>query len=194
MQISSLRVTLSSHPIAHALWRRLDTPGCDAAFLFESRNGYELRGTAIFKADPGPARLTYCVELDRHWRAQAGHVTGEIGEASVAHHMAYSQAGWSLDGTPVAGLAHLRDLDFGFTPATNMPALRHAALEVGQSADLPAAWFDLNPPGLVELPQHYHRQSPTQYGYHSPTSGYRAVLELAPSSFVRIYPGRWEMV
>ena len=194
MRISSLRVTLSSHPIAHALWRRLDTPGCDAAFLFESRNGYQLRGSAIFKADPGPARLTYCVELDRGWRAQAGRVTGEIRETSVLHHMAYSQAGWSLNGTPVAGLAHLRDLDFGFTPATNMPALRRAALVVGQSADLPAAWFDLDPPRLVELPQHYRRQSQTRYDYQSPTTGYRAVLDLATSGFVQNYPGLWEMV
>jgi hypothetical protein len=187
-------VTLSSHPIAHALWRRLDTPGHDAAFLFETDTGYALRGTAVFKADPGPARITYSVELDRGWRAQTGQVRGEIGDASVSHHMAYSEGGWSLDGTPVAGLAHLRDLDFGFTPATNMPALRRAALMVGQSADLPAAWFDLDPPGLVALPQHYHRQSQTQYDYQSPTAGYRAILELAPSGFVRIYPDLWEMV
>jgi len=187
-------VTLSSHPIAHAFWKRLDIPGHDAAFLFETEDGYALRGTAIFKADPGAARITYRVELDHDWRAKAGHVTGEIGESSVAHHMAYSRGEWSLNGTPVAGLAHLRDLDFGFTPATNMPALRRAALIEGQSADLPAAWFDLDPPRLVELPQHYRRQSPAQYDYHSPTAGYRAVLELAPSGFVRVYPGLWEMV
>ena len=152
-----------------------------------------MRGTAIFKADPGSAHIAYGVELDHDWRAQAGHVHGEIGEASIAHHMTYSRGGWSLNGTPVAGLAHLRDLDFGFTPATNMPALRRAALAQGQSADLPAAWFDLEPPGLAELPQHYRRQSQTQYDYHSPTAGYRAILELAPSGFVRVYPGLWEM-
>lgn len=194
MLFSSLRVTLSSHPIAHAIWKRLDTPGHDAAFLFETDTGYELRGTAVFKADPGPARIAYHVELDRDWRAQAGHVQGEIGNASVSHHMVYSQAGWSLNGTPVAGLSHLRDLDFGFTPATNMPALRRAALTEGQSAELPAAWFDLEPPGLEELPQHYRRQSQTAYDYQSPTAGYRAILELAPNGFVRVYPGLWEMI
>jgi hypothetical protein len=193
MRISFLRVTLSSQPIAHALWERLDMPGHDAAFLFETDKGYELRGTTVFKADPGPARIAYRVELDHGWRAWTGHVRGEVGEASIAHHMAYSPAGWSLNGTPIAGLAHLRDLDFGFTPATNMSALRRAALDVGQAADLPAAWFDLEPPGLVELPQHYRRQNKTQYDYQSPAAGYRAVLELAPSGFVRTYPGLWEM-
>jgi hypothetical protein len=193
MQISSLRVTLSSHPIAPALWKRLDTPGYDAAFLFETDKGYELRGTAIFKTGPDPACLAYRVELDHGWRAQAGHVTGEIGEISFGHHIICSRDGWSLNGRLIAGLSHVYDLDFGFTPATNMPALRRAALDVGQAADLPAAWFDLEPPRLVELPQHYRRQSQTQYDYQSPTAGYRAVLELAPSGFIRVYPGLWEM-
>jgi hypothetical protein len=75
-----------------------------------------------------------------------------------------------------------------------MPALRRAALEVDQPADLPAAWFDLEPPRLVELPQHYRRQSQTRYDYQSPTTGYRAVLDLATSGFVQNYPGLWEMV
>lgn len=186
-------MTLSAHPIAQALWKRLDTPGHDAAFLFETQSGYQLRGTAVFKADTGAARIAYCVELDRAWRARAGHVTGEIGDRVVAHRMEHSQGGWSLDGIAVAGLAQLQDLDFGFTPATNMPALRRAALEVGQEADMPAAWFDLDPPRLVALPQRYRRQAHAQYDYHSPTAEYRAVLELAPSGFVRVYPGLWEM-
>lgn len=186
-------MSLSAHPIAHALWKRLDTPGHDAAFLFETDDGYALRGTAVFKADTGPARITYGVELDRAWRAKAGHVSGEIGETPVAHRMEHSSAGWSLDGIPGTGLSDLQDLDFGFTPATNMPALRRAALAVGQEADMPAAWFDLDPPRLMALPQHYRRQSEAQYDYHSPTAGYRAVLELAPSGFVRVYPGLWEM-
>jgi hypothetical protein len=193
MQLSSLHVTLCAHPIAHALWKRLDTPGHDAAFLFETDGGYELRGTAIFKADAGPARIAYRVELDRAWRARAGQVGGEIGETVVAHRMEHLQAGWLLDGHPVAGLSHLQDLDFGFTPATNMPALRRAALNVGQAADMPAAWFDLGPPRLTALPQHYRRIADAQYDYHSPTADYRAVLELAPSGFVRVYPGLWEM-
>lgn len=193
MQLSSLHVSLSAHPIAHALWKRLDTPGHDAAFLFETDDGYELRGTAVFKADSDAARIAYCVELDRGWRARAGHVAGEIGQTSVAHRMEHSQGRWSLDGRTVADLPQLCDLDFGFTPATNMPALRRAALAVGQAADMPAAWFDLDPPRLTALPQHYRRQAEAQYDYHSPTSGYRAILELAPSGFVRVYPGLWEM-
>lgn len=193
MQLSSLHVSLSAHPIAHALWTRLDTPGHDAAFLFETDDGYELRGTAVFKGNTGAARIIYCVELDRTWRARAGQVSGEIGQTTLTHRMEHANAHWSLDGVPVAGLAHLKDLDFGFTPATNMPALRRAALAVGQEADMPAAWFDLDPPRLMALPQHYHRLAGAQYDYHSPMVGYRAVLELAPSGFVRIYPGLWEM-
>ena len=145
------------------------------------------------KSAPRILHIAYCVELDRAWRAKTGRVSGEIGNTRVAHRMEHLEGHWWLDGHPVAGLSQLQDLDFVFTPAMNMPALRRAALEVGQTAGMPAAWFDLDPPRLMALPQHYRRLGQAQYDYHSPTADYRAVLELAPSGFVRVYPGLWEM-
>ena len=181
--------------IAHALWNRLDTPGHDAAFLFGTDGGFTLEGTAVFRAAQGPARVAYRVELNPDWSARSGSVTGELGDSRITHDIARDADGWRLDGARV-GLAHLRDLDFGFTPATNMPALRRAALAVGESAYLPAAWFDVEAPhrDLIELPQHYERCRETAYFYRSPTASYEAVLEVAPSGFSRIYPGLWEMV
>ncbi len=182
--------------IAHALWKRLDTPGHDAAFLFGTDNGFELRGTAVFHSAHGPARITYRVELDLGWSARAGSVTGEIGPALIAHDIRRDDAGWRLDGAPVEGLAHLHDLDFGFTPATNMTALRRVGLAVGQQAELPAVWFDVETPRphLTELPQHYERRSEMAYFYRSLSASYEAVLEMAPSGFTRLYPGLWEMI
>jgi len=182
--------------IAHALWKRLDTPGHDAAFLFSTDNGFELRGTAAFRSAPGRARIAYRVELDQGWSARAGSVTGEIGTALIAHDIRRDDEGWRLDGAAVDGLTHLHDLDFGFTPATNMPALRRAGLAIGQQAELPAAWFDVETPQprLIELPQHYERRSETAYFYRSPSAAYEAVLDMAPSGFTRLYPGLWEMI
>ena len=182
--------------IAHALWKRLDTPGHDAAFLLAADDGFELRGTAVFQSAQGPARIAYRIELDLGWSVRAGRVTGELGTQIIAHDIRRDDAGWRLDGAAVDSLAHLHDLDFGFTPATNMTALRRVGLEVGQEADLPAAWFDVETtqPRLVELPQRYERRSENAYFYRSPSAGYEAVLEMAPSGFTRLYPGLWEMV
>ena len=51
------------------------------------------------------------------------------------------------------------------------------------------------PDGVLQaLPQRYERRSATTYWYESPTAGYAELLELAPSGFVRRYPGLWEAV
>ena len=48
---------------------------------------------------------------------------------------------WTLNGQNMPGLRDCIDLDFGFTPSTNLLQLRRLALECGQVADAPAAWL-----------------------------------------------------
>jgi hypothetical protein len=57
---------------------------------------------------------------------------------------------------------------------------------------VPVAWIDAPDGVLQALPQRYERRSATTYWYESPTVGYAELLELAPSGFVRRYPGLWE--
>jgi len=100
---------------------------------------------------------------------------------------------WALNGAVVPEVGNCIDVDFGFTPATNLIQLRRLALEVGKAADAPAAWFDVSERTLVFLPQRYERRSESTYWYESPNAGYEALLEAAPNGFVRRYPGLWEM-
>jgi hypothetical protein len=87
----------------------------------------------------------------------------------------------------------LVDLDFGFTPATNMPQLRRFNLADGETADVNIAWYDFGVERLVVLPQIYRRIDARSYAYDSPTGNYRATLEVAPSGFVQLYPELWVM-
>ena len=103
-------------------------------------------------------------------------------------------SGWRLNGVAVEGLEHLVDLDYGFTPATNVLQLSRIALAPGQRADVPVVWFDFDSASLIELPQSYERRSEMSYWYEAPTVSYRALLEIAPSGFVRSYPGLWRLV
>ena len=80
------------------------------------------------------------------------------------------------------------DLDFGFTPATNVLQLSRVALKLGQSAEVPVVWFDLDSASLTALPQRYERRRETSYWYEAPSVPYQAVLEIAPNGFVRILP------
>lgn len=89
-------------------------------------------------------------------------------------------------------LGHCLDLDFGFTPATNLLQLRRLALQPGQAADAPAAWLDVATGTLRRLPQRYERRTEYSYWYEAPSVGYAGLLEILPSSFIRRYPGLWE--
>jgi hypothetical protein len=178
---------------ALGLWRRLDTPGHDACRLEQGPSGWKLQGMAIFVEQGTPVSLDYLLECDPAWRSARGRVRGWIGPRDVELDVARSVAGvWSLNGTLLEGLESCLDLDFGFTPATNLSQLCRIALQIGQSTDVPVAWLDAAAGTLALLPQRYERRSATTYWYESPTTGYSGLLEVEPDGFVRRYPELWE--
>lgn len=174
-----------------AFWRRLDLPGHDAAMLRRASQGWEVTGFAAFD-EQGVTGVHYRLELAPDFSTNLAHIQGFRAGKPFTHDFRREGA-WYLDDRKVAGLDDLVHLDFGFTPSTNLQQLRHARLDVGEEADIPAAWFDIGEPSLTRLPQHYRRQSENSYQYDSPTASYSAVLELAPNGFVRLYPDLWEM-
>lgn len=176
------------------LWRRIDTPGHDGCRLEGSDAGWRLDGTAVFRAGEASAQLTYSVVCDSAWRTQNGQVRGWIGSEAVDFRASRTAAGvWTLNGAPVEGLAECVDLDFGFTPATNLLQLRRLDLVEGQTAEVPVAWFDVSGGTLSLLQQRYERRTKTTYWYEALRFDYAALLEITPNGFVRRYPGLWEM-
>lgn len=175
------------------LWKRLDVPGHDACRLEQREGVWQLEGTAVFRHEGAAARLDYHVTCDEAWRSQRGIIRGWIGPRAISIEIARTASGsWTIDGAVVRGLEACLDLDFGFTPATNILQTRRCALAVGQSAEVPAAWMDAGDPTLQLLPQHYQRRSDRAYWYDSPTVGYQALLEMAPNGFVKLYPTLWQ--
>jgi hypothetical protein len=177
-----------------AAWKRLDRPGRDAALLRSHAGGWLLQGAAAFDHDRGPATVAYQVEVDARWETTRGTVSGFVGDRTVRHEILRDDRGWSLNGARVEGLKHVVDLDYGFTPATNVLQLSRIRLSPGQTADVPVAWLDLDSATLIELPQSYERRGEEAYWYEAPTVPYRALLEIAPNGFVRSYPGLWRIV
>jgi hypothetical protein len=176
------------------LWRRLDVPGHDACRLAARDDGWDLAGTAVFLHGGVPALLAYSLRCDRRWFTTGGRVQGFVGASTVDITIERRSGGtWLVNGAPVPGLDACAHLDFGFTPATNLPQLQQLALAEGQGAELLVAWLDVPPAPLVRLPQRYERRSASSYWYESPDHGYAALLELAADGFVRRYPGLWEM-
>jgi hypothetical protein len=186
-------VVESTMTMPSMLWRRIDSPGHDACRLARHDAGWTLEGTAVFGLGGVPARLTYTATCDASWRAQRGHVSGWIGERSVESVLERAATGtWTLDGADLPGSGHCLDLDFGFTPSTNLLQLRRLALAEGQGADAPAAWLDVSTGVLAILVQRYERRSDTTYWYEAPRFGYAELLEVDSVGFVRRYPGLWQ--
>jgi uncharacterized protein len=176
---------------ASAFWRRLDQPGHDAAWLERSGEGWLLHGVAVFREGDLPAWLTYEVACDRTWATVRGEIRGRVGDKRVVHVIDRSSGVWTVNGTTVAGLDDLVDLDLGFTPATNLLQLRRLGLSAGETADFSVAWCDGISGRLQRLPQHYERRDEQTYWYESPMSDYAATLVIGPDGFAVDYPDLW---
>ncbi len=177
---------------ASAFWRRLDTPGHDTCSLEETATGWKLDGAAVFRQDDVSVRLDYRVTCDSAWRTEQGQVKGWWGHQAVQFVIEHRGEGeWTLNGAVVRGLQSCVDLDFSFTPATNLLQLRRLALNNGQALEVPVAWFDVATGALAVLSQRYERRSETTYWYQAPSVNYEGLLEVDSTGFVRHYPGLW---
>lgn len=177
--------------IATILWQRLDVPGHDACRLVRNDNGWQLGGHAIFEHEGAPCSVSYTVLCDAAWQARSASVKGFLGSRELDLEIERSADGWLLNGIAQPGLSDLIDLDLGFTPATNLLALRRFDLAVGQGSPAPAAYLPFPELELRPLEQHYRRQSETEYAYRAPEFRYDAVLSVAPVGFVTDYPALW---
>jgi len=175
------------------LWRRLDSPGHDICWLQQSTTGWQVSGTAIFLFDQMPCCLTYEVRVNTSWQTYAAKVSGYVGKSAVVLAIALTPAKlWSLNGIETEEVTGCIDLDLGFTPATNLIAIRRLALNVGEQASAPAAWLDFPDCKLKQLEQHYHRISNYEYAYTAPDVGYAATLEVNHYGAIVRYPDLWE--
>lgn len=177
-----------------ALWRRLDTPGHDAARLLRVEGGWLLQGVTVYREAAGPVGLHYEVSLDRNWATLRARAHGFIAGREIDDVITREGGAWAFNGRKVSGLDHLVDLDFGFTPATNLQQLRRVPIAIGAAADIPVAWVDAGGNTLVELRQRYERVGERMYLYTSVTTGYEGLLELAPNGFAATYPSLWALV
>ena len=174
-------------------WRHVGEPGHDACELLKGESTWVLRGRADFESCGALVDLQYQVTCNAQWVTLGGRVDGSWGGRAVRIDVARSSTGsWTLSGSVVQGLERCTDLDLGFTPATNVLAIRRLGLQQGENGRATAAWLDLPSENLSVLDQIYERRSPATFWYSAPRFDYESLLVIAPSGLVRTYPGLWE--
>ncbi|TGQ70878.1 hypothetical protein EN829_000260 [Mesorhizobium sp. M00.F.Ca.ET.186.01.1.1] len=178
--------------MASILWRRLDLDGHDACMLSQIDGGYCLKGQAVFVQDGEPCCLAYEAICDAGWRTRSARVDGFLGTRGL-HYAVERDSGdrWTLNGEPQHGVAGLVDVDLGFTPASNLLAIRRFGLAIGAATLAPAAYLTFPELALMRLEQTYRRLDTTRYAYTAAMFGYDEVLDVSPHGFVVDYPGLW---
>jgi len=180
---------------ASILWRRLDVEGHDACLLSQADDGHSLKGQAIFVQDGKPCCLAYEVICDAGWRTRSARVDGFLGMRELHYAIERRADGeWMLNGEAQRDVAGLVDVDLGFTPASNLLAIRRFDLGIGETTPAPAAYLSFPTLEMVLLEQSYRRLDGTRYAYTAPMFGYDEILGVSPHGFVVDYPGLWTNV
>jgi hypothetical protein len=177
---------------ASILWRRIDWPGHEAARLSQREAGWELSGTAVFVYEAQACRLAYVIACDVGWRTVSSQVTGWVGDKAVDIAITVDTHGrWWLNERECPAVAGAVDVDLNFSPSTNLLPIRRLKLEIGQSAEVRAAWLRFPSFALEPFDQTYARPGATAYRYES-AGGFAADLQVDDVGFVTRYGDIWE--
>jgi uncharacterized protein len=180
--------------VATFFWRRLDQPGHDCCRLLKLSAGWKLRGVAVFLDAGQPCSLAYEVSVDPTWMTRNATITGFWGKKEIDMRVRRTAGGeWRVGAAIQHAVAGCVDIDLGFTPATNMLAIRRLGLAVDEQAEVPAAWLALPGSRLRVLPQTYLRSNELEYDYEAPSVGYKGRLHVSSLGAVVQYPGLFEM-
>ena len=176
------------------LWHRLDAEGHDACRFSETTDGWTIEGAAVFRHDGQAASLAYRLVCDRQWESRHASVAGWIGNRDLQILIERDGGdGWLVNGSWRHTLNGLKDIDLGFTPASNTNAIRRLNLSEGKKAESVAVWLDTEDWSVKPLRQSYRRSGKDAFDYASPEHDYRATLGVDDFGAVTVYPGLWVM-
>lgn len=176
-------------------WRRLDQPSMEVCRLWRHPESFELEGTVLIAADGTPVEVRYEVLCGPDWETQAARIALARGASTRRVELRRdSRDRWRSDGVALDDLNGIKDIDLGFTPATNTLPIRRLSLEVGASTIVNAAWVKFPDLSIEVLPQRYTRLDSLRYRYESAGGAFVAELEVDRFGMVVQYGDWWRRV
>lgn len=173
-------------PLAEAAWREEESAAAHVCSFRSEEGGFELAGGGTAATGNGTIAVRFTVRTDGAWATRETSVRAGPSAIEVR---ADGLGGWSVDGAERADLQGCTDVDLEFTPATNTLPIRRLALEVGQSADIDAAWVRLPSLSVERSTQRYERLSERRYRYSS--GPFAVELDVDEHGLVLDYPPFW---
>jgi len=162
--------------------------------LYQLAAESRLEGTAVFLHEGRTCRLSYLIACDANWQTRSATVSGWVGDEEVNLELSVdAQQHWEVNAVAKPAVDGCIDLDLNFSPATNLLPIRRLNLEVGQQAEVNAAWLRFPSFELEPLSQVYERLGEFKYRYSSRGGAFVAELIVNRSGFVTLYPQLWEV-
>jgi hypothetical protein len=179
----------SLEEIQSILWCRLDRPGHEFACVYYQDSSWVLKGTAVFVEERQACLLDYVIVCDSGWRTSSCRVTGWLGNQPVEIDIEVDATRhWRLNGVECPAVEGSTDIDLNFSPSTNLLPIRRLSLEIGEEAEVQAAWLRFPSFALERLDQRYRRIDADRYRYESAGGAFVAELEVNSAGFVTHYP------
>ena len=176
------------------LWRRIDLHGHEACRLYELGAQWHLEGTAVFSSDNRACALSYLIACDSSWNTVRGVISGWLGSDSVNIELVVDPIDhrWQLNGVEKLSVSGCIDLDLNFSPSTNLLPIRRLNLDIGQQAEVEAAWLRFPSFELERFSQVYTRLDEFTYRYASGGGKFVRDLTVNKVGLVTDYPGLWQ--
>jgi uncharacterized protein len=189
-----------NEPPAAAAWKHVSTrEGFEVLFLRRDNDGHVLEGHAAAVEEGEAWGARYAISVDSSWTTRSAHVVCCSTAGSFEIRLAADGAGnWEIDGLPAPMLDGCLDVDLEASACTNALPVRRLALEIGASADAPAAYVRATDLRVERLEQRYVRLPDDggrlRFDYAAPAFSYRDVLVYDELGLVLDYPGLAERV
>jgi hypothetical protein len=185
---------------ATAAWRHVGARDeFEVLFLEPEEDGFRFRGHATAVEEGVTWSVAYTIVVDAGWATRSAHVvsrsTAAEREVQIERH---PTGGWRLNGLHAPELSDCDDVDLEASAFTNAFPVHRLKLEVGESADAPAAYVRAPNLRVARLEQRYLRLPDdgerARYDYEAPAFEYRDVIVYDEHGLVLAYPGIAERV
>jgi hypothetical protein len=186
----------SEHGVpATAAWRHCEArDGFESVFISSDATGYRFEGSTAAVEDGIAWWVTYSISLDTMWRTRTARIAGrsEWGPRAVVLE-ADGRGAWWIDGQPAPQLSGCLDVDLEASACTNTFPVHRMRLDVGATADAPAAYVRALDLRVERLEQRYARVADdgrsSRYDYEAPAFAFEACLVYDETALVVDYPG-----
>jgi hypothetical protein len=166
--------------------------GADWCSLEGDADWLSLGGQAIVVERSIPYLISYVVGLDPEWQTRQVIVEVLNPGCDQFIRLAVENGTWTRDDEALPGLAGCVDVDLAFTPATNTLPIRRLGLEVGDAAEVHAAWVRWPELDVVRAEQRYERLAADRYRYTQ--DDFSAEIMVDSDGFVVEYEDVWRAI